>query len=185
MPRFNSRFLQSGTEAVYAFSQDWSCDNNWIVPPATVVGKVLNHMRESKAVGTLIVPMWKSSYFWPLLCNDGMHLNSFVKHWLCLPKRPDLFVAGRAKNKLFGTKAFKSPCLALRIDFLQPERLSPVGFLYLTPRPLFGLPAVVGFPGMHFSDKLGFFNLLLSLFWGGGYSSLSCSLGRIILFSVV
>ena len=85
-------------------------------------------MRESKAVGTLIVPMWKSSYFWPLLCNDGMHFNSFVKHWLCLPKRPDLFVAGRAKNKLFGTKAFKSPCLALRIDFLQPERLSPVGF---------------------------------------------------------
>ena len=60
-----------------------------------------------------------------LLCNDGMHLNSFVKHWLCLPKRP---VAGRAKNKLFGTKAFKSPCLALRIDFLKPERLSPVGF---------------------------------------------------------
>ena len=128
LPRFNSRFLQSGTEAVDAFSQDWSCDNNWIVPPATVVGKVLNHMRESKAVGTLIVPMWKSSYFWPLLCNDGMHLSSFVKHWLCLPKRPDLFVAGRAKNKLFGTKAFKSPCLALRIDFLQPERLSPVGF---------------------------------------------------------
>ena len=85
-------------------------------------------MRESKAVGTLIVTMWKSSYFWPLLCNDGMHPNSFFKHWLCLPKRPDLIVAGRAKNKLFGTKAFKSPCLALRIDFLQPERLSPVGF---------------------------------------------------------
>ncbi|CAH3184261.1 unnamed protein product [Porites lobata] len=70
------RIVQVGT--VYAFSQDWSCDNNWIVPPATVVGKVLNHMRESKAVGTLIVPMWKSSYFWPLLCNDAMHLNSFV-----------------------------------------------------------------------------------------------------------
>ncbi|CAH3107003.1 unnamed protein product, partial [Pocillopora meandrina] len=93
LPRFNSRFLQSGTEAVDAFSQDWSCDNNWIIPPATVVGKVLNYIRKSKAVGTLIVPMWKSSYFWPLLCNDGMHLNSFVKHWLCLPKRPDLFVA--------------------------------------------------------------------------------------------
>ena len=85
-------------------------------------------MRECKAVGTLIVPMWKSSYFWSLLCNDGMHLNPFIKHWLCLPKRPDLFVAVSAKNNLFGTKAFKSPCLALRIDFLQPERLSPVGF---------------------------------------------------------
>ena len=40
LPRFNLRFLQSGTEVVDAFSQDWSCDNNWIVPPITVVGKV-------------------------------------------------------------------------------------------------------------------------------------------------
>lgn len=128
LPRFNSRFLQSGTEAIDAFSQVGSCDNNWIVPPTTVFGKVLSHMRECKAVGTLIVPMWKFYYFCSLLCNDGVHLNSFVKHWLCPPKRPDLFVAGRAKNKLFGTKAFKSPYLALRIDFLQPERLFPVGF---------------------------------------------------------
>ena len=78
LPRLNSRFLQSGTEAVDAFFQDWSCDNNWIVPPITVVGKVLSHMCECKAVGTLIVPMWKSFYFWSLLCNDGMHLNSFI-----------------------------------------------------------------------------------------------------------
>ena len=129
LPRFNSRFLQSGTETIDAFSQDWSCDNNWIVPPTTVVGKVLSHMRECKAVGTLIVPMRKSSYFWSLLCNDGVHLNSFVKHWLCLPKRPDLFVAGRAKNKLFGTKAFKSPCLALRIDFCSLSAFFLLGFV--------------------------------------------------------
>ena len=45
LPRFNSRFLQSGTEAIDAFSQDWSCDNNWIVPPTTVVGKVLGTFR--------------------------------------------------------------------------------------------------------------------------------------------
>ena len=46
--------------------------------------------------------MWKSAQFWPLLCSDGVHLNSFVKD--CL----DLFVKGRAKNTLFGTKALKS-----------------------------------------------------------------------------
>ena len=117
-------------------------------------------MRECKAVGTLIVPMWKSSYFWSLLCNDGMHLNSFIKHWLCLPKRPDLFVAGRAKNKLLGTKVF----------------------LYLTPRPLLGLPAVAGFPGMHFPDKLGFFNLLIPLFWGEGGFILHCPVDWVELF---
>ena len=122
-------------------------------------------MRECKAVGTLIVPMWKSSYFWPLLYNDGMHLNSFIKHWLCLPKRPDLFVAGRAKNKLFQTKAFKSPCLALRIDgdwFCTAWAPFSCWVFYFIPRPLFGLPAVAGFPGMHFQLKLGFYNLLLN-----------------------
>ena len=37
--------------------------------------------------------------------------------WLYLSARPDLFVKGRAKNKLFGSKAFKSSCVALRLDF--------------------------------------------------------------------
>ena len=74
-------------------------------------------MRDCKAVGSLIVPMWKSAYFWPLLCNDGVRLNFFAKDWLFLPNKPDLFIKGKAKNKLFGTKAFKSRCLALRINF--------------------------------------------------------------------
>ena len=157
-----------------AFSQDWSCENNWIVPPTTVVGKVLNHTRECKAVGTLIVPMWKSSYFWSLLCNDGMHLNSFIKHWLCLPKRPDLFVAGRAKNKLFGTKAFKCPCLALRIDFLQPERLSPVGFCASPLGHCSACQPQGVFQVCIFKISWGFFQFTNPLILGGFYSSLSC-----------
>ena len=99
---FNSRFLQPGSEAVDAFTQDWS----WLVPPISLIGKLLSHMNECKAIGTLIVPMWKSFYFWPLLCSDGVHFNSFVADWLYLSSRPDLFVKGRAKNKLFGSKAF-------------------------------------------------------------------------------
>ena len=43
LPRFNSRFLQPGAEAVDAFSQDWSSDNNWLVPPTTLIGRVLSH----------------------------------------------------------------------------------------------------------------------------------------------
>ena len=74
-------------------------------------------MSDCKALGTLVVPLWKSAYYWPLLSKDGTHLNSFVSHSLYLPNRPDLFVRGKAKNKLFGTKAFKSRCLALRVDF--------------------------------------------------------------------
>ena len=52
LPRFNSRFLQPGTEAVDAFSQDWSSGNNWLVPPTILVGRLLDHMRDCKAVGS-------------------------------------------------------------------------------------------------------------------------------------
>ena len=81
LPRFNSRFLQPGTEAVDAFSQDWSTENNWLVPPTVLIGRSLSHLRDRKAIGTLIVPMWKSAQFWPLLCDDGVHLNSIVREW--------------------------------------------------------------------------------------------------------
>ena len=33
-------------------------------------------MSDCKAVGTLVVLLWKSAYFWPLLSNDGAHLNT-------------------------------------------------------------------------------------------------------------
>lgn len=128
LPRFNSRFVQPGAEAVDAFTQDWSPENNWLVPPISLIGRVLKHMSDCKALGTLVVPLWKSAYYWPLLSNDGTHLNSFVSHWLYLPNRPDLFVRGKAKNKLFGAKAFKSRCLALRVDFAGNVRTSSVGF---------------------------------------------------------
>lgn len=65
LPRFNSRFLQPGSEAVDAFSQDWSAENNWLVPPTILIGRSLSHMRNCSATGTLIVPMWKSVQFWP------------------------------------------------------------------------------------------------------------------------
>lgn len=68
--------------------------------------------------------MWKSTYFWTLLCDDGIHLNYFVKGCFFLPSRQSGPISTReGENKLFGTKAFKSPCLALRIDFDLTERL--------------------------------------------------------------
>ena len=62
--------------------------------------------------------------FWPLLCSDGVHRNSFVKECLLLPNRPDLFVKVRAKNAVFGTKALTSRWLAIRSDFANYSCLS-------------------------------------------------------------
>ena len=41
-------------------------------------------MSDCKAVGSLIVTMWKSAYFPPLLCGDDAHFNLFVRDWLFL-----------------------------------------------------------------------------------------------------
>ena len=43
--RFNSRFACPGSEAVDAFMQDWSHDNNWVCPPPSTIPRVLPHMK--------------------------------------------------------------------------------------------------------------------------------------------
>ena len=82
LSRYNSRFYQLGAEAVDAFTQNWDCENNWILPLVSQISRVISHARACKAVGTLVIPMWKSSYFWVLLCDDGKHWNAFVHDWV-------------------------------------------------------------------------------------------------------
>jgi hypothetical protein len=68
----NSLFWNVNTEAVDAFSQNWSGDNNWLVPPIYAVIRTAKHVVACKAKGTLIIPKWTSAAYWPL---------SFSKHW--------------------------------------------------------------------------------------------------------
>ena len=128
LARFNTRFYQPGTEAVDAFTQDCGFDNNWLVPPVCLVDKVIAHLRACKAAGSLVVPMWKSSYFWIILCADGVHWSPFVQDWLLLPQSDRLFVRGKTKNRLFGTKNLSFRVVALRVNFQVPDRARLSGF---------------------------------------------------------
>lgn len=68
--RYNSRFWQpgqQGCEGIDAFSQHWGGENNWVHPPYKLVGKALLHMRECRAVGTIVLPYWERAAWWPLL----------------------------------------------------------------------------------------------------------------------
>lgn len=123
LPLFNSKFYQPGSSGVNAFSQDWSNYNNWLCPPAYLTTKVIKHLKICSAKGTLIVPMWKSAHFWPILCPDGVHLNDFIHDWRVLPQIPNLFIRGKAKNCIFGSKPLSFVVLALRIDFGIPPRM--------------------------------------------------------------
>ena len=81
-----------------------------------------------KAVGTLVIPMWKSSCFWILRCDDGKHWNAFVHDWVILPKFEHLFIRGKAKNHVFGSKDLSFSVVALRVNFVQPRVWSVLGF---------------------------------------------------------
>jgi hypothetical protein len=116
LDNFNSRFWTPGSKGVFAF--DWSKDNNWLVPPIHLVCRVLNHLRICKGTGVLIVPLWRSALFLPLLWDfDGNKFNSFVVDKMEFQKPNNFFVVGSDKNSIFAQSPFISNVLALKLDF--------------------------------------------------------------------
>lgn len=126
--RYNSRFYQPGAEAVDAFTQNWECENNWILPPLSQISRVIAHMRSCNAEGTLVIPLWKSSYFWALSCDDGKHWNAFLHDWVILSQFKHLFIRGKAKNHVFGSRDLSFRVVALRLSFKLPPRKFSSGF---------------------------------------------------------
>lgn len=93
------------------------------------------------AQGTLVVPVWKSSFFWNSCTSDGVHWSDFVIDWVYLPKFQGLFVNGKARSSLFGSKLLDFDVAALRIDFRRPRPpLLSLGFA----RSLLGSVTPVG-----------------------------------------
>ena len=122
LSRYNSIFYQPGAEVVDAFTQNGEGENNWILPSVSQISRVITHMRACKAAGTLVIPIWKSSYFWVLLCDDGKHWNEFVHDWVILPKYTHLFIRDNAKNHVFDSKDLSFTVIALRLNLSSQGR---------------------------------------------------------------
>ena len=69
---FNSLYWNPGSLGVNSFNSDWSQDVSWLVLPVILASRAINHLVKCKAKGTLIVPKWTSSPFWPLIFEDGL-----------------------------------------------------------------------------------------------------------------
>ena len=128
LPRFNSRFWNPNSEAVNAFTCDWSGENNWLCPPVYLIPRVLRHAANSKAAATLVVPEWPSAPYWPMLCLDGVHLVEFVHMWMHIPQSTDTTLPGRRGANIFKAGQPNTAILALRLDFIQPPRKFKTGF---------------------------------------------------------
>ncbi|CAB4014734.1 Hypothetical predicted protein [Paramuricea clavata] len=117
IPRFCSRWLSPCTEAVDAFTVNWSGENNWIFPPPYLIPKVISHMCANKEEGTLIVPLWSSAYWWPLLTIDGRRPMPWITEWLDIPLAEDTFIPAVSHTCLFGSGTPSYRVLALKVRF--------------------------------------------------------------------
>ena len=113
--RFNSRFLDPLSSGIDAFTYDWSVDNNWLVPPVSLIAHTIKHIQLCKA--ELVVPKWKFAIFWPMLvCPESENFISIVKDYIEYETPSRFFVRGSADNSVFSENKFISNVLVLHLD---------------------------------------------------------------------
>ena len=76
----------------------WAGENNFVCPPVRLISQVLLHMRNCKASGTLIVPLWHSTPFWPMICADGVNFSDFIINWMDIPSSKEAFTPDRCNS---------------------------------------------------------------------------------------
>ena len=111
-PKFYSMFLVPNSAGIDAFTFNWASEFCLLVPPVAVVGRCLSHLVRCKAKGVLVVPLWKSSFFWPLL-SEVFH--KYVVDTLIV-KGSSVLCLGNNKNSLLGSPQLDSYVIALLID---------------------------------------------------------------------
>ena len=96
------------------FTSHWGQEFNWLLcPPISLIGEALKHAKRCKSEGVLLVPEWKSAYFWPLITPDGEKFYPFVLDYLVL----DPFYINDCKNGSVFTGFVKFRSLALLFSF--------------------------------------------------------------------
>lgn len=109
-------FWNVNTEAVDAFSQNWSGENNWLVPPLYAVIRTVKHVIACKAKGTLIIPKWTSNAYWPLIFSKHWSYHSYVKDVIEFKNTTGIYVKGTNCSSIFGTESFITPVVAVSLD---------------------------------------------------------------------
>ena len=111
--KFYSRFWNPGSAGVDPFYQDWSQDLAWLVPPVSIVPRVLKFMFENKLKGTLVSPYWTSAVYWPLLTNQ---FARFIGKSLVLTGNESL-CHGHNQSSLLGSQNWQGHILVCSLDF--------------------------------------------------------------------
>ena len=112
--RFNSRFFCQSAEATDAFTQVWSNDINWLVPPLYLVARALRYLKLGRAAGILVVPIWVSAHYWPVVQEVLDQDEEYVCGRMVLG---NVFKHYRNTNSILGSSQWSGRTLALAIDY--------------------------------------------------------------------
>ena len=112
LPRFYSLFNSKGCAGVDAFSFNWAGETCLLVPPVSIVGRVLLHLRLCNSKGILVVPFWPSAVYWPMLMGK---FSVYIKDHIRVKGR-NVLAHGMNSNSLLGSDEFHGDMLALLID---------------------------------------------------------------------
>ncbi|XP_052089575.1 uncharacterized protein LOC127726267 [Mytilus californianus] len=116
LTRFNSKYWNPTTSAIDAFTCNWNGENNWLVPPISLVSNCINHLVSCVAEGTLVVPKWQSAAFWPLIFKQNLEYACYVVDVLEFHEVERIFVAGNNLNSLFANGKFHGEILAVHLN---------------------------------------------------------------------
>jgi hypothetical protein len=111
--KFNSKYHCPGSNGVDAFAEQWRNDNNWLCPPVSLIAATFRHRKTCRAVGTVIVPVWQSSYFWPILYPDGYHIVSFVEDFTVFDP---IWHSNGGNTAFIGRPNFRTMALRCKFD---------------------------------------------------------------------
>lgn len=91
LPRYNSRWLDPGTEGVDCLrlsDQEWRKENNWCNPPWDLLPELVLKLRQSGAAATVVAPAWPSAAW-----HQG--LLSMASHIITFPPMRDFFLPAK------------------------------------------------------------------------------------------
>ena len=96
------------------FAQNLEGENCLVVPPVSLIARAIHYLHVSRAVATLVVPFWPSSYFWPIISRK---FSRFVVGYKFF--EATALEQGRNVNSFLGSDRFTGFILAVRMKFLK------------------------------------------------------------------
>ena len=96
------------------FVQNLAFENCLVVPPVSLIARGLHYLSLQKARATIVIPVWPSSSFWPLLTSQ---YKPIMKD--CFQQNgSDALTLGRNLNSFLGSVNFTGNVVAVRLEFL-------------------------------------------------------------------